>query len=73
MAMTVQPPKGRLGLYAWTVWGSLYSSVMSPHGGGLIGGPCFVPGPHKGIGVRLCRGWGSREAAAGTETGAGFP
>ncbi len=43
MAMSVQPPKGRLRLYAWTVWGSLYSSAMSPHGGGLIGGPKEPP------------------------------
>lgn len=43
MAMTVQPPKERLRLYAWTVWGSLYSSAMSPHGGGLIGGPKEPP------------------------------
>lgn len=41
--MTVLPPKGRLGWYAWTVWGSLYSSAMSPHGGGLIGGPKEPP------------------------------
>lgn len=73
MAKAVQPPKGRLGLYAWTVWGSLYSLAMSPHGGGLIGGPRFVPGAHKGVGVRLRRGWGYREAAAGMEIGAGFP
>ncbi len=43
MAMTVQTPKGRLRLYAWTVRGSLYSSAMSPHGGGLIGGPKEPP------------------------------
>lgn len=35
--------KGRLRLHAWTVWGSLYSSAMSPHGGGLIGGPKEPP------------------------------
>lgn len=29
----------KLRLYAWTVRGCLYSSVLSPHGGGLIGGP----------------------------------
>ena len=58
VAMTVRPPKGRLRLYAWTVRGSLYSSPMSPHGGGLIGGPCFVRGAHKDIGVRSRRGLG---------------
>lgn len=42
-AVTAQPPKEKLRLYAWTVWGSLYSSSMSPHGGGLIGGPKEPP------------------------------
>lgn len=43
MAMTVWPANGGLRLYAWTVRGSLYSSAMSPHGGGLIGGPREPP------------------------------
>lgn len=32
-------PNGRSRLYAWTVWRSPHSSAVSPHGGGLIGGP----------------------------------
>lgn len=64
MAMTVQLSKGRPRLYAWTVWGSLYSSAMSPHGGGLIGGPneppVLSPLLTKTSGCVRAEDWGER-------------
>lgn len=66
MAMTGRPPKGRLRLYAWTVWGSRHSSAMSPHGGGLIGGPKELPVLStvltKTSWLRARRGWGRKRA-----------
>lgn len=68
MGMTLEPPKGRLRLYAWTVWGSRHSSAMSPHGGGLIGGPKEPPVLStvltKTSWLHAPRGWGRKGASA---------
>lgn len=65
--MTVQPPKGRLRLYAWTVWGSPYSLGMSPHGGGLIGGPKDPPVLSPVLTKAL--GWGHVEDGSSSADG----
>ena len=57
--------------------GPLNSSDMSPHGGGLIGGPKEPPvlsfGAYKDIGLRVRRGWGCKGAAVRMARVARFP
>lgn len=63
--------KGRLRLYAWTVWGFLlFIGHVTPWGRTNWWpqtAPCFVPAAHKGIGVQLHGGQGVQGSGYGDE------